>query len=211
MDISIFSRRIKEARRAKDFTQAQLAKQSGVTAATISAYENTDSKKGCNPSLENAAKLAEALSVSLDWLCGSAANKSKVETVDFLRMLVKMSDRTGISIDSVEFADKENQETLKNAFNSVVDEDVFRDCYFHCNDTGEKFSYIVNFLAFSNWQIDRFLGEWQKIKALYNSNTIDENLYKIWLDKQFSDIEQKEKEDEEHRKELEKSLLQGGD
>lgn len=45
MDISIFSRRLKEARRAKDFTQAQLAKQSGVTAATISAYENTDSKK----------------------------------------------------------------------------------------------------------------------------------------------------------------------
>lgn len=211
MDISIFSKRLRDTRREKNITQAQLAKMSGVTAATISAYESTDSKKGCNPSLENAAKLAEALSVSLDWLCGSAANKSKVETVDFLKMLVKMSDRTGISIDSVEFADKENQEILKNAFNSVVDEDVFRDCYFHCNDTGEKFSYIVNCLAFSNWQIDRFLGEWQKMKALYDSNTIDESLYKLWLDKQFSDIEQKEKEEEEHRKELEQSLNKGGD
>lgn len=93
MDISIFSKRLKEARRAKDFTQAQLAKQSGVTAATISAYENTDSKKGCNPSLENAAKLAEVLDVSFDWLCGLKDDRKtdtksfKINTRDFLKSL----------------------------------------------------------------------------------------------------------------------------
>lgn len=211
MNINTFSERLRETRRSKNLTQAQLAKLSGVTAATISAYESTDNKKGCNPSLDNALKLAEALDISLDWLCGSIVNKDKADTVDFLKMLVKMSDCTRISVDSVEFADKENQETLKNAFNSVVDEDTFRDYYFHCNDTGEKFSYIVNFLAFGNWKIDRFLGEWQKMKLLYNNNTIDESLYKLWLDKQFSDIEQKEKEEEEYQKELEESLKQGGE
>nr|WP_294369748.1 helix-turn-helix transcriptional regulator [uncultured Ruminococcus sp.] len=211
MDISIFSRRLKEARRAKDFTQAQLAKQSGVTAATISAYESTDSKKGCNPSLENAAKLAEALSVSLDWLCGSAANKSKVETVDFLRMLVKMSENIAVSVDNVDLIDDKSELLLKNACNTVIDEDEYTFLQDYCESVGEKFKYTKNFLAFGNNYIDKFLTEWQKMKALYNSNTIDKELYEFWLDKQFSDIEQKEKEDEEHRKELEKALLQGGD
>lgn len=211
MDISIFSRRLKEARRAKDFTQAQLAKQSGVTAATISAYESTDSKKGCNPSLENAAKLAEALSVSLDWLCGSAANKSKVETVDFLRMLVKMSENTAISIDNVDLIDDKSKLLLKNACNTVIDEDEYFFLQDYYESVGGKFKYTKNLLAFGNNYIDKFLTEWQKMKALYNNNTIDKELYEFWLDKQFSDIEQKEKEDEEHRKELEKSLLQGGD
>lgn len=83
MNIDIFSQRLRDTRRKKNITQAQLARQSGVTAATISAYENTDSKKGCNPSLESAAKLAEALSVSLDWLCGFATDKKSITTVDF--------------------------------------------------------------------------------------------------------------------------------
>lgn len=45
MNIDIFSQRLRDTRRKKNITQAQLARQSGVTAATISAYENTDSKK----------------------------------------------------------------------------------------------------------------------------------------------------------------------
>lgn len=49
------------------------------------------------------------------------------------------------------------------------------------------------------------------MKSLYDSGTIDESLYKLWLDKQFSDIEQKEKEEEEYKKELEESLKQDGD
>lgn len=210
MDISIFSKRLKEARRTKDFTQSQLAKMSGVTAATISAYESTDSKKGCNPSLENAAKLAEALSVSLDWLCGSAANKSKVETVDFLRMLVKMSENTSISVDVVNIEDIYIMERFINAYNLFSEEEHW-DNHNYCESNNIPTAWDIPLIGFGNYYIANFLTEWQKMKVLYDSNTIDESLYKLWLDKQFSDIEQKEKEEEEHRKELEQSLNKGGD
>lgn len=210
MDISIFSKRLKEARRAKDFTQAQLAKQSGVTAATISAYESTDSKKGCNPSLENAAKLAEALNVSLDWLCGSIVNKDKVDTVDFLRMIVKLNEISRVSIDVVDIEDTDIMKKVFNAYN-LFSQDEHWDNAQCCEAINIPPAWDLPLVGFENCHINKFLTEWQKIKVLYNSNTIDENLYKLWLDKQFSDIEQKEKEDEEHRKEFEQSLKQGGD
>lgn len=210
MDISIFSKRLRDTRREKNITQAQLAKMSGVTAATISAYESTDSKKGCNPSLENAAKLAEALSVSLDWLCGSVVNKDKVDTVDFLRMLVKMSENTGVSVDDVDIEDYQMSKIVTNACDLFSDEEyMMNDQY--CENNNIDLSWHIPLVGFEKYYIRKFLSEWQKMKALYESNTIDESLYRLWLDKQFSDIEQKEKEEEEHRKELEQSLNKGGD
>lgn len=204
MNINTFSERLRETRRGKDLTQAQLAKLSGVTAATISAYESTDSKKGCNPSLENAAKLAEALSVSLDWLCGSVVNKDKVDTVDFLKTLVKLNEYCHISVDVVNIEDIDIMERFINAYN-LFSEDEHWDNQNYCESNNIPIAWDIPLIGFDNYYIRKFLTEWQKIKSLYNSNTIDESLYNLWLDKQFSDIEQKEKEEEEHRKELEQS------
>lgn len=204
MNINTFSERLRETRRGKDLTQAQLAKLSGVTAATISAYESTDSKKGCNPSLENAAKLAEALSVSLDWLCGSIVNKDKVDTVDFLKMLVKLNESSRVSVDVVDIEDTGIMEKVFNAYN-LFSEDEHWDNAQYCESNNIPPAWDLPLVGFENCHISKFLTEWQKMKSLYDSGTIDESLYNLWLDKQFSDIEQKEKEEEEHRKELERS------
>lgn len=59
-------RRLVEARENLRWTQADLAKASGLQAAAISHFE-------CGqrlPSLPNAVRLADALRVSLDWLTG---------------------------------------------------------------------------------------------------------------------------------------------
>lgn len=79
-EIRVFSERMKTARVEKRLSQAELAKAVGVSAATISSYETTNDPK--MPSLDKAAAIAEALGVSLDWLCGKE-NAGKVQITDF--------------------------------------------------------------------------------------------------------------------------------
>ena len=67
-DMSLFSERLKAARQQKGISQAELAQAVGVTAATISSYEN--SKNAKIPALDKAYAMAEALDVGLDRLCG---------------------------------------------------------------------------------------------------------------------------------------------
>ena len=64
-----FTKRLRRKREEANFTQAQLAAIVGVSTQTISAYERTG-EKGKTPTLDNAAKIAQALGVSLDWLIG---------------------------------------------------------------------------------------------------------------------------------------------
>ena len=63
-----FAERLKEERQKKNMTQAKLAEIAGVSTQTISSYE----KGGKSPNLDNAAAIAKALGVSLDYLAGGA-------------------------------------------------------------------------------------------------------------------------------------------
>lgn len=197
MNIKTFSERLKESRKANNLTQAELCKLSGVTSATISAYESTDDKKGCNPSLDNAIKLANALNVSLDWLCGTTSNKSKIEITDFLKTLVKLRESVDLAIDEIDLANEETLKLFPNA-NKVFSEDMYnlKLDFLSC---GEPFECVVNPITFGNYYISKFLSEWQKMYDLYSSKTIDENLYNLWLDKQYKDIDQQTKHFEENK------------
>lgn len=200
MNIKTFSERLKESRKANNLTQAELCKLSGVTSATISAYESTDDKKGCNPSLDNAIKLANALNVSLDWLCGTTSNKSKIEITDFLKTLVKLRESVNLAIDTVDLANDENKKVLPNATKLLNSDDFIRDIFIleqTAEHNGEQFTYTENFIYFDNFHISKFLSEWQKMYDLYSSKTIDENLYNLWLDKQYKDIDQQIKANED--------------
>lgn len=73
MNEYIFPKRLKEARQNKGLNMAELAEKTGITASAISSYERTEENgksKPKIPSIENAMKLAIALGVSIDWLCG---------------------------------------------------------------------------------------------------------------------------------------------
>ena len=64
--MKIFAHRLKMAREIKGWSQKELAKRSKCSQNAVSNYE-----RGVQlPSLENAADLAVALGVSLDWLTG---------------------------------------------------------------------------------------------------------------------------------------------
>lgn len=214
MNTTIFAQRLKEARASAKLTQAELCKISGVTAATISAYESADGNKGKNPSLDNALKLAQALNVSLDWLCGSLVNSNKVQISDFLKMLVKLSESVDISIDNIDLANDNLKKIFPNATNQVIDEDFYYDYKIDCMNMCKKFEYPVSFVAFGNIILDNFLCEWAKMKDLYKKNTIDESLYNLWLDKQYRDIDETQRKNEQTRIDFENeinAIEQGGD
>ena len=69
---NVFSERIKQARIDAGMTQAELAKESGLSCATISSYE-----RGLKaPNVSIAAAIARVLRVSIDWLVGLDDNQT---------------------------------------------------------------------------------------------------------------------------------------
>ena len=65
-ELMLFDERLVLARKKRKVSQEELAKRLGVHAPIIGRYERGEVK----PSVEVAAKIAEALEVSLDYLCG---------------------------------------------------------------------------------------------------------------------------------------------
>ncbi|KAA1246525.1 helix-turn-helix domain-containing protein [Aquimarina sp. RZ0] len=61
-----FAERLQELRKKNKFSQEELAKQVDIHVNVLGRYERGDS----NPSIEVATKLADALTVSLDYLVG---------------------------------------------------------------------------------------------------------------------------------------------
>lgn len=217
MKNTFFAQRLKEARTSQNLTQAELAKKAGVTAATVSAYESANGTKGKNPSLENAEKLANALGVSLDWLCARSVNNSNIQITDFLRMLVKLSEQSIVRVDKIDLTHREAFKAYPNIAETIdFDEyNMLRDLE---KTNGVKFEYWRNVVGFGNNQIDYFLNKWAEMEKLHNNRTIDDELYNFWLEKQFLEIDKKQKQDEEFYNEMmnantntEDKTTQGGD
>ncbi len=63
-----FGKRLSEVRKQKKISQDELAKAIGTISVTVGRYERDEVK----PSIEVAAKIADALEVSLDYLSGNS-------------------------------------------------------------------------------------------------------------------------------------------
>jgi len=66
---SVFAERLKEVREKRGLSLTGLSKLTDVKVQSLSTYEATGPKRK-TPTIANAARLAAALGVSLDWLCG---------------------------------------------------------------------------------------------------------------------------------------------
>jgi Predicted transcription factor, homolog of eukaryotic MBF1 len=81
-----FGENIAAARKKKGFSQEELAKKAGTIAVTIGRYERGEIK----PSIDMAAKIAEILDVSLDYLVGSCdvvSDKSLIKKINEIQKL----------------------------------------------------------------------------------------------------------------------------
>lgn len=74
-----FAKRMKAQREKHGLTQAQLGEKVGLSTQTISAYEKNVSGRGKTPTLDKAIAIADALGVSLDFLCGADPTERECE------------------------------------------------------------------------------------------------------------------------------------
>lgn len=157
--------RLKAQRTAHNLTQRELAAKAETTAATISAYE-----KGLKyPALENLIKIATVLNVSIDWLCGLSDGKSAKPTTlkDVAKMMFEIGDSLNLNIQPFYGFDEtyEPQKLIGYGFPIV--------------QGGTTDGYA----AFSN-----FLDNWIKFKDLLDSNTIDDEVYALWKEKELEKL-----------------------
>lgn len=95
LNMTLFSKRLKEARTDKNMTQKELSEKSGVSTVMISAYERSNTNSGKNPALNNIYAIATALGVSIDWLCGIDKEQESTEginTTTLLKSLINILD-----------------------------------------------------------------------------------------------------------------------
>lgn len=88
MDKTIFASRLKEARKKKKIELQALREKVNISQSAMSHYSTGTTV----PTLEVAAKLAEALGVSLDWLCGlSEESETQKNTCGYVaRLMLKL-------------------------------------------------------------------------------------------------------------------------
>ena len=87
---NIFPKRLKEVRELRGFSQADLAKKSGLQSTAVSHFETG----GRAPSFDNLRRLADALNVATDYLIGRSDELKLAgpETDNFFRGLEKLSE-----------------------------------------------------------------------------------------------------------------------
>lgn len=178
-DLSIFAKRLREARESRGMKQNALAEKVGVSAQTISAYEKGgQADKGKNPTLENAVAIANELGVSLDWLCGREETMQQLKGKNFTlgdiaRMIVEISSWDSVVLGIVSEADDfDGNILIPNLFMSG------------------RYPSII----FEDGRIQRFIEDFAKIRDLKDKATIDENFYLRWIEDRTSALDKISKE-----------------
>ena len=69
----LFPERLRELRKKRGLSRKTLAELSGIASNRVSVYERGEH----SPTIETAAKLADFLGVSMDYLCGRGETKQK--------------------------------------------------------------------------------------------------------------------------------------
>lgn len=87
----MFDDRLRNARQRLGYTQRQVAEKAKINIASYSAYENDKSI----PPLDIALRIADALEVSLESLCGKKETSNKIGSLgDIARCIVELEDST---------------------------------------------------------------------------------------------------------------------
>lgn len=167
--ITIFARRLREARIKAGLKQSDLAEKTGITAASISAYESSDGAKGKNPSLENAKKIASVLNVSLDWMCGitnenirlESSNRDTTTLRNFLSYLVPLIECGVCTVEKVQ--------------TEIADYNPYTECV-------EGIVHESVKIEFDNYDIQSVITGIGKLVELRNSKLLPNEAYRISAD-----------------------------
>lgn len=158
----LFAKRLRELRETLNLTQAEFAKKTGFTQATLSAYENSLKV----PSLDIVMGIATECKVSIDWLCGLSDSKmlnGNANTYsDLLRIVVALDDALGVEVSS--------KDLEKFCIDGNSGYPGYRKVTCRC-------------ICFTDNTFSELLCSWDQIKQLHASKTIDDELYRLWIDR----------------------------
>lgn len=166
LNAEIIGKRIKSIRESKEMTQMSFCELINCTQAALSGYENGTKI----PSIDTLYTIATQCNVSLDWLCALTNQKNN----DFP---VNTYADTFIIINKL----------LKN--NKVSLEEVQREGYY-TGESGfpEEYTYEDWCLCFSDSVFKEYITKLKQMNELLQNNTIDDQLYDLWLSKTVSDL-----------------------
>jgi ribosome-binding protein aMBF1 (putative translation factor) len=84
-----FGKRLTQARKKKAISQEELASQLNTKGPVIGRYERDEMK----PSIDAAAKMANILEVSLDWLVGNTDAELDTTTINRIQDIAKLTPK----------------------------------------------------------------------------------------------------------------------
>lgn len=163
MNKEVFVARLKDARERKDLTLKELAEKCNVSLSAINRYVAMASM----PTIEVAASIAEALDVSLDWLCGLKQQENdpgEMSTGKLVRMLSQLlitetyESKNAPSRYAANFINWESG----GVYIEVSQADI---------------PHIMDFTA------------WDKFMSLYRDGTIDREMYEGWIEKKAEQLD----------------------
>lgn len=149
------SARLKELRSDLQLTQREFAERINASPVSVSSYE-IGAK---TPSLEMLMKIATTFNVSLNWLCGLSSRKSTNKVFN------TYTDIIDIFFDIMNIADLDVYPAKSSTMDSF----------------GNKRTMWG--ISFTDANLNSFLQDWAKMRNLYISQTIDEEVYSLWREK----------------------------
>lgn len=175
-----FANNITALRLQKKISKRAMAQMIGVTPATYGGYESGDKV----PTLETAAKIADALGVSLDWLAGRKARyDGKIETWgDILRSISKLI----VSLDG--FAFPRNLNTL-----IYENDDGVSHLYVESDENipSEGEDEKTFSLVFYNSPLLEIAAPMSRLIELLAEEEIDKEVFDAWIEKRACDLDAK--------------------
>lgn len=156
-----FPKRIKELRSSLCKTQSDFADFIGTTQSALSGYENGDR----TPSYEILIAISQKCNVSIDWLCGL----SDKMTLD--RHITTYKDLFTLFINLL---DTKYQGSSKNI-------EIWKSLELESNN--------ITIVLHDDPNFKEFFTKWCKICVLHNSGDIDDDLYKMWIEKQLKEYD----------------------
>lgn len=170
-DISVFAERLIAERKKKKLTQSELAEKAKISAQTVSYYEKSTKR----PTLENAIAIANALDVSIEYLCGQDASKpgEAISTVaDLVWRIIELSQYYGaIEVD---------------AFTEEVPIGFSDDAQWQ---TVDRKAVSISFRDVEQPEMVRFFENRKTMLGLLHNRTLDETIYNSWLNGETQKLE----------------------
>lgn len=159
----MFDQRLLEARKKKGLTQKQLSDAAGIHPASYSAYE-TNKKV---PPVDILVKIADALEVSIDWLCGRKTESDMSTYGDIARALVHL------------FQALNGRYHLKTGTKWT--------------ETSEEEAIPSYYAQITLWdeELHNFLQKAEKYEDMSKGNQDEQELYFAWLEKKLSELDKK--------------------